>query len=44
MVAGDRGKCGAEYVFERIDGKASAAQSAAPPRDLIIIHTFKSNI
>ena len=31
-------------VFERIDGKVSAEQSAAPPRDLIIVHTFKSKI
>ena len=31
-------------VFERIDGKVTAEQSAETPRDIVIVHTFKSAI
>jgi hypothetical protein len=31
-------------VFERIDGKVAAEQTEETPRDIVIVHTFKSAI
>jgi hypothetical protein len=31
-------------VFERIDGKVTTEQSTGAPRDIVIVHTFKSAI